>query len=229
MASATLTAPKPGLAPPPEHPGPRFGGSGGGNGSPGRGDGGGPRNPDPAAMAVERYKLGVWVGFGGIVMVFAALTSAMVVRSGLGQDWQSFGLPGVLWLSTALLLVSSFTIEKAKRSLRAPLDHDLKKWLAATAVLGAAFLASQGVGWLNLVDRGLYLADNPSHSFFYVFTVGHCLHLLGGLLALGYVTVRVGRGRVWATREAAIEAAALYWHFMDGLWIYLFVLLWVWR
>ncbi len=229
MASSTLTTPKPGLERLPESSDPRLGGPGGSNGSGRGGDGGGPRQPDPAAMAVQRYKLGVWVGSGGIIMVFAAFTSAMVVRSGMGDDWKSFGLPGVLWFSTAVLLVSSFTIEKAKHALRAAAEADLKKWLGATSVLGVAFLASQWAGWSNLIERGLYLADNPSHSFFYVFTVAHGLHLFGGLLALGYVTARVWLGRIWITREAAVEAAALYWHFMDALWVYLFVLLMVWR
>ena len=229
MASSTLTTPKPGLERLPESSDPRLGGPGGGNGSGRGGDGGGPREPDPAAMAVQRYKLGVWVGFGGIIMVFAAFTSAMVVRSGMGEDWKSFGWPAVLWFGTALLLVSSFTIEKAKRALRASAEDDLKKWLTVTAVLGVAFLASQWAGWMDLVDRGLYMAANPSHSFFYVFTVAHGLHLFGGLIAVGYVTACVWRGRLWATREAVVEAAALYWHFMDALWVYLFVLLLVWR
>ena len=202
MASSTLTTPKPGLERLPESSDPRLGGPGGGNGSGRGGDGGGPREPDPAAMAVQ---------------------------SGMGEDWESFGLPGVLWFSTAVLLVSSFTIEKAKHALRAAAEADLKKWLGATSVLGAVFLASQWAGWSNLIERGLYLADNPSHSFFYVFTVGHGLHLFGGLLALGYVTARVWLGHIWITREAAVEAAALYWHFMDVLWVYLFVLLLVWR
>ena len=180
-------------------------------------------------MMVQRYKLGVSVGFGGIVMVFAAFTSAMVVRSGLGEDWRSFDLPGVLWLSTAVLLASSCTVERAKRALRNSNEKSLKIWLAVTTVLGVAFLVSQWMGWLNLTERGLYLAANPSHSFFYVFTVGHGLHLLGGLLAIQYVTNRVWCGHHWATRSAAIEAAALYWHFMDALWLYLFVLLLVWR
>lgn len=191
-------------------------------------------NNNPAAsdfevLAVHRYKLGVSIGFGGIIMIFAALTSAMVVRSGLSDDWKSFGLPSVLWFSTIALLVSSFTVEKAKRALRNSNEKGLKTWLAVTTVLGVSFLVSQWMGWLNLTERGLYLAANPSHSFFYVFTVGHGLHLLGGLLAIGYVTGRVWCGHHWATRSAAIEAAALYWHFMDALWLYLFVLLLVWR
>ena len=229
MAATTLTTPKPGLERLLESSEPRLGGPGGGNGSGRGGDDDGSRGWDPAAMAVQRYKLGVWVSFGGIIMVFAALTSALVVRSGLGEDWKSFSLPGVLWFSTAALLVSSFTIEKAKRALRASVEADLKKWLAATAVLGAVFLASQWAGWLNLAERGLYLADNPSHSFFYVFTVGHGLHLFGGLLAVAYVTGRVWLGGLWLTRDAAVEAATLYWHFMDVLWLYLFILLLVWR
>ena len=184
---------------------------------------------DPEAMAVQRYKLGVSVGFGGIIMVFAALTSAMVVRSGLGEDWQSFRLPGVLWFSTIVLLGSSFTVEKAKRAWRVSSEDSSRRWLVATAVLGAVFLTFQWLGWLNLSERGLYLATNPSHSFFYVFTVGHGLHLFGGLVAIGYVTGRVWCGRSWATCGAAVEASALYWHFMDVLWLYLFVLLLVWR
>ena len=161
MASTTLTAPRPGLENLPAKAEPRLGGPGGGNGS-GRGGGGdGSRGPDPAAMAVQRYTLGVWVSFGGIIMIFAALTSAMVVRAGLGEDWKSFGLPTVLWFSTALLLVSSFTIEKAKRALRARAEADLKKWLTATALLGSAFLASQWAGWMDLGRAGPLFGRQP--------------------------------------------------------------------
>ena len=204
-------------------------GRGAGGGSKrGGGEGGGPQGSDPGA-AVERYKLGVWVGFGGIVMVFAALTSAMVVRSGLGDDWKAFDLPGVLWLSTAVLLLSSISIEKAKRAMRDGSEAGLRRWLSVTAMLGAGFLATQLAGWSELLGRGIYVATNPSSSFFYVLTAGHGLHLFGGLLALTYVVFRVWRATAWATKEAAIEGMVLYWHFMDGLWVYLFALLLVWR
>ena len=193
-------------------------GAGGGGRRGGRGDGGGPHGSD-AAAAVQRYKLGVWVGFGGIVMVFAAFTSALVVRSGLGDDWKAFDLPGVLWLSTAILLLSSISIEKAKRAMRDGLEAGLQRWLTVTAVLGAGFLATQLAGWSELVGRGIYVATNPSSSFFYVLTAGHGLHLFGGLLSLTYVVFRCWRATAWATKEAAIEGVALYWHFMDGLWI----------
>ena len=122
--ATTLTAPPPATDAEKQRGRTSIGGGGfGGRGEDGNGDnrGGGNGNGwDPAAQAVYRYKLGTWVGMGGIVMVFAAFTSAMVVRSGLGGDWNAIDLPGGLWLSTAVLLASSFTIELAKR--RSPTD-----------------------------------------------------------------------------------------------------------
>lgn len=166
---------------------------------------------------------------GGIVMLFAAFTSAMVVRRGAAEDWITVELPRILWLSTVILLISSFTIEKARRALWAAQNVDLRRWMTLTAGLGAAFLASQLFAWHQLAQRGIFLASNPSSSFFYVLTAAHGLHLLGGLLTLGYVTFRVWRPAYWPTQAAAVEAATLYWHFMDGLWVYLLVLLIFWR
>ena len=207
----------------------------GGGGFGGRGEdhdgggGGGPNEWDSAAQAVYRYKLGTWVGMGGIVMVFAAFTSAMVVRSGVGRDWNAIELPSVLWLSTVILLASSFTIEIAKRRIRAGLSQGLRAWLAVTLGLGTMFVVSQVAGWAELSAQGIYLASNPSSSFFYLLTAAHAVHIVGGLLALTYAVFRVWRSTVWVTREAAIEATTIYWHFMDVLWIYLFALLMVWR
>jgi len=147
----------------------------------------------------------------------------------LGGDWQSFDLPLVLWLSTAVLLASSFTIEKARRAMWREGAGELQRWISVTAVLGAAFLACQLLGWRELAARGIYLASNPSNSFFYLLTAAHGVHLLGGILALSYVVFRVWRPSAWPTREAAVEATSLYWHFMDGLWVYLWLLLLVWR
>jgi len=194
----------------------------------GRYGGGGGDGWDPDSF-VQRYKLGVWIGIGGIVMLFAAFTSAMVVRSGLGEDWRAIELPRVLWLSTGILLISSVSIEKARRAMWREQSADLRRWMTVTAILGALFLASQLVAWQQLASRGVFVATNPSSSFFYLLTAAHGVHLLGGLLTLGYVTLRVWRSSYWPTRAAAVEAAALYWHFMDGLWVYLLALLMVWR
>ena len=205
-----------------------------------KGDGGGfvtlpPLDDDnwggsgPDAGLVQRYRLGVWIGMGGITMFFAALTSAMVVRQGLSGDWQPFSLPPVLYVSTLVLLVSSFAIERARRETRKSSQVGLRRWVNVTSVLGLAFLACQVVGWQELVGRGLYLASNPANSFYYLLTAGHGLHLLGGIAALGYIWARTRSAGAWPTREAAVEAAALYWHFLDVLWIYILGLLLFWR
>ncbi len=190
---------------------------------------GGWDGPDRNERLVQRYTLGVWVGMGGILMFFAALTSAMIVRQGLSDDWRPFSLPPVLYLSTAVLLLSSFTIERARTEMRSHRPEGLRRWVNISACLGLAFLACQLLGWQALVERGLYLASNPANSFYYLLTAGHGLHLLGGVVALGYIWIRVRNQRAWATREAVIEASALYWHFLDVLWIYILGLLLFWR
>lgn len=224
------------LAPPPvvegeklEPPRPDTGGGGFPPVRPPDRDDDGHRGPDPGAEAVVRYKLGAWVGIAGIVMFFAAFTSAMVVRSGISGDWAPFDLPRILWLSTALLLASSYTIEKAKRLLRSGAEDGLRRWLGVTLTLGALFIVSQWIGWRALADEGVYLASNPSSSFFYLLTAAHAAHILGGILALSYAVFRVWSPAVWVTRRATVEATAIYWHFMDGLWVYLLLLLTFWR
>lgn len=191
-------------------------------------DWGGPGS-GPEDRLVQRYKLGVWVGMGGILMFFAALTSAMIVRQGLSGDWQPFALPPVLYASTLILLASSVTIERARRDLAGGSLRGLRRWVNITSGLGLAFLACQLLGWQALVERGLYLASNPANSFYYVLTAGHGAHLLGGIAALGYIWARVRSLRPWPTRAAVVEASALYWHFLDVLWIYILGLLLFWR
>lgn len=171
---------------------------------------------------------GIVVACASIVMLFAALTSAMIVRRGLGGDWQSLGVPGILWLNTAVLLASSVMIERARRALRLGRRESFNYlWLAGTA-LGLLFLAGQYAAWRQLAAAGIYLATNPSSSFFYLFTVAHALHLGGGLLALLYIAVCAWRLRLGPGRRTAVDVAALYWHFMDGLWIYLLLLFRFW-
>ena len=141
-------------------------------------------------------------------------------------------MPKVLWLSTALILISSMTMEVSRRSLRQQRDKDYGRWLIMTVALGLAFLATQLFAWRQLVRQGVYLASNPYNSFFYLFTAAHGLHLLGGILALGYLLLRTTRRRSTVEGELrragaadAADAATIYWHFMDGLWVALFLLL----
>ncbi len=157
-------------------------------------------------------------------MFFMALTSSYIVRKGLGGDWKSVDLPRVLWLNTAVLLLSSATIEAARRQLGLGASGSFRRWWALTTALGFLFLLGQILAWRQLSAAGVFLASNPSSSFFYVLTAAHGLHLLGGMVALLYVVVRAWeRSRI--TQATAAELTAIYWHFMDGLWVFLFLLL----
>src|ERR1043166_38288 len=130
-------------------------------------------------------------------------------------------------------IVSSCTIEIARRSLRQQRDQVYGRWLTNTVVLGIGFVVSQLVAWRQLVKQGVYLAGNPYSSFFYLFTAAHGVHLLGGLLALAFLLVRTRQKRETVEAElrrvGSADAVSLYWHFMDVLWIALFLLLMLWR
>jgi cytochrome c oxidase subunit 3 len=203
----------------------------GGNGF--RKNGGGRPDGDDFRFSPARYRLGIWVGIASIVMLFTALASAYIVRSASANDWAPLQMPKVLWLSTAAILISSVTIEISRRSLKQQRDSRYGLWLTITAVLGVAFVASQYLAWRQLARQGVFVASNPHSSFFYLFTGAHGLHVLGGLLALAYLLIRTRKKSVTVEGElkrlGAVEAATTYWHFLDGLWICLFLLLFFWR
>ena len=204
-----------------------------GNGSRRNGGGGGGWDDRHGGFSPERYRIGMWVALAAILMMFAALTSAYVFRAGIG-GWRAVELPRVLWLSTVLILASSVTLEVARRALRWEETERYRRWLSITLLLGGGFLASQIWAWRQLAAQGVYVATSPHSSFVYILTGLHGAHLLGGLLALIYLAVRawsraqLDEQRV-AQRRAATDIVSLYWHFMDGLWLYLFGLLLFWR
>jgi cytochrome c oxidase subunit 3 len=214
----------------------RPGGGWPGNGAPFKGGNGGRGDGDAARLA-DKYRIGMWVALAAIAMMFVALTSAYIVRSVSPEginDWRPITMPRMLWLSTALILASSITFESARRSLRNGDDGGYSRWLLVTVALGLGFLGSQLLAWRDLVHSGVYLVSNPHSSFFYLLTGAHGVHLLGGILALDYLLLRTwrARGASQALRQkgaALSDAVALYWHFMDGLWLYLFLLLFAWR
>jgi len=123
---------------------------------------------------------------------------------------------------------SSATLELARRSLRTGAAKEFIRWLSVTLVLGLGFLSGQLIAWRELASRGVYLASNPGSSFFYVLTAAHGIHLLGGVVALGYVVLRARRIAFGEVRRTPLEVTAIYWHFMDALWIYLFFVLLNW-
>jgi cytochrome c oxidase subunit III len=178
-------------------------------------------SPPPSSTAI-------WVVLFAITMMFAAFSSALIVRKA-SQDWQGFNLPAILYLNTLLLFASSVTLEVARRriasfmgGLRTQSEHPAR-WLYITLVLGLLFVAGQYIAWRELRAQGLYLATNPSSSFFYLLTATHALHIFGGLVGLLYVIRKLGNSTL---RRSTLVATARYWHFMDVLWVYLLLLLW---
>jgi cytochrome c oxidase subunit 3 len=219
VSTRPLTQTSPGGGP--KIPGPN------GNGSKKRGD-----FRDPEANA-NRYRIGMWVGLASVAMMFTSLSSAYIVRAGSANDWVSLPMPKILLASTALILGSSITIEIARRKLKSSLSGPYAKWLFFTVLLGIGFVVAQVFAWRQLARQGIYLASNPHSSFFYLLTGAHAVHLLGGLLGLTFLWLRsrrqVTETALAAKRRAATDAVTIYWHFMDALWIYLFLLLFLWR
>jgi cytochrome c oxidase subunit 3 len=199
-------------------------GTGGGWTPGGGGPGGGGRGGFHGGVPQRAYVTGLTMGLAGILMFFMALTSAFIVRKGLSTDWRGFALPQILWLNTAILLASSVTIEAARRRLKRADVEGYRHWWFVTTALGLFFLGGQLLAWHQLAGQGVYLASNPSSSFFYVFTAAHAIHLLGGVIALSVIAFRNWK-KAHITRSTATEMAAIYWHFLDGLWIFLFLLL----
>ncbi len=187
----------------------------------------------PATALDSRYRIGAWVSVASIAMLFTALSSAYVVRAASAPDWQALSVPRALWASGALLLISSVTMQHARSYLRRYLPGGYVRYLVITGLLGLGFLTSQIVAWRELARQGIYLATNPHSSFFYLLTATHGLHLLGGLLFIALLILRAairGGDRIVDAKGLGFtEAATIYWHFLDALWLYLFVLLFVWH
>ena len=151
-----------------------------------------------------------------------------MVRKGSANDWATFQFPGFIWLNTAILVTSSVTLELARRRLaKSDLSGFRALWWIST-VLGFGFLAGQIFVWRRLFDQGVFMASNPASSFFYVFTGAHALHIVGGIGALLFVAIH-NFDLAKVTRSTAAEVTSYFWHFLDVLWIFLAVLLYMGR
>ena len=205
---------------------------------------GGWRNLVPAGGDLRQVKhsspppasTGIWVILASITMTFAAFTSALIVRQGGATDWRHFTLPSVLYLNTLVIVASSITLEISRRRIAVFMggaqekDKDKDRavspagWLYVTLFLGLLFVAGQTLAWLQLRSQGFGLASNVSYSFFYVLTVAHALHVLGGLGGLVRVIAKLQNG---VLRRSTLDATSRYWHFIGVLWLYLLLLLWI--
>ena len=214
-------------------------GSNGGNQNNGGGNDGGNNRQDDYIEEEQTYpsnkfRIGMWFLLLVVMMTFGGLMSAYIVVATNGVlEWKPFDLPFQVWVSTALILISSVTYKISQNAIHADNQTKSKKWLLTTTVFGGTFIASQLLAWLQLVQRGVYMESNPYAGFFYILTAVHALHVIGGIIALGYILLRTWEPTVYdeelTKRQQISNTVGWYWHFMDGLWIVLVLLLGFWK
>jgi len=179
-------------------------------------------------LAMNPKKFAMWLFIGSVVMLFASLTSAYIVRQAEG-NWLYFELPGILSISTIVILVSSVTMQWAYWSAKKDSLQRVKTLVLMTTLLGVSFLVLQFYGWKDLVANQVYLVGNPSGSFLYVITGLHGLHIISAIVYLMIVLVSTFRFQVHSKNLLQMEMCTTYWHFLGGLWLYLFVFLLLYR
>lgn len=172
----------------------------------------------------QTKKVLLWISQGSIVMLFAGLTSGYIVRQAEG-NWVKFDLPQQFYLSTAIIILSSVCMNSAISSIKKNLNNRAAAFLSATLLLGTAFVVTQYLGWSALVQGGIHFVGNPSGSFFYVLTVLHVVHLLAGLIVLITTLAMAMQKKYSSSSYLGMQLCATYWHFLGGLWVYLFFFL----
>jgi cytochrome c oxidase subunit 3 len=171
---------------------------------------------------IHPHKFALWAAMAGILMMFAALTSAYIVRHAVG-NWLEFKLPNIFFMSAVVMLLSSISLQASYRYFKAGNKKAYQVLLLITAVLGLAFLAMQYTGWLEMESIGVFLDGNPSGSFIYVISGVHAAHVLGGIavLIVALMHAYLLEFKVTEKRKVRFELTLTYWHFVDLLWIYL--------
>jgi cytochrome c oxidase subunit 3 len=196
---------------------------------------------------LTRYRMALIFGLSGDLMFFIAIISAFFARQATGHfnarseyvlDWRPIAMPSILFLNSAIILISSVTVEFARHQLfretdvmaewlgiGRPMSRRAAPWLAATIALGLLFLGGQWIAWKQLSREGVFFSGNPASHFFYLITGAHGAHLVLGLLALG---AAIG-GLFWLKRveyrQILVDCTAWYWHSMGLFWFFLFGLL----
>lgn len=215
------------------------GGNNGGGGNEDGGNNGGNDGFDKSQTesyekSFSKSQIFTWFLLIVVLMTFGGLIGAYIVISTNGVlEWRPFNLPPQVYFSTALILISSLTYTIAQKAVSSNNQQKSKNWLLATTVLGAMFVSSQILVWFELVKRGYYVQSNPYAAFFYIITALHAVHVIGGIIALGYIVLRVwqrteSEGELEKRREIS-GAVGWYWHFMGGLWLVLLLMLGFWK
>ncbi len=176
-------------------------------------------------------KFALWIFMVSVIMIFGAFTSAYIVRQAEG-NWLDFELPSMFWMTTVIIAMSSVTMHVAYLAVKRGNMERAKVAMSITFVFGIAFLIGQLMGWNQLVDNGIYFvgrdASGVSGSFIYVISGLHGLHVVSGVIALAAALLAlfdVNLGVIKFKQPKTLEMCASYWHFLGGLWLYLFVFL----
>jgi cytochrome c oxidase subunit 3 len=174
---------------------------------------------------IHPHKFTLWVAIGAMCMSFAGLTSAYIVKKNQ-SSWLEFELPVVFWYSTLAILLSSLTMHLSVKAFKAREMGRYRNLLSVTAVLGLIFITLQYLGFQELEAKGIALIgtkSNSAASFLFVITGLHMVHVLGGVIALLVIFIRAFSSKTKSYSPVPVEIAATYWHFVDILWIYLFI------
>jgi cytochrome c oxidase subunit III len=171
---------------------------------------------------IHPHKFTLWVAIGSIVMMFAGLTSAFIVKSNQ-VNWKSVGLPKVFWVSTAVIIASSITMAMALRSFKQREMRQYRVLMGLTTLLGVAFVALQWMGFDALWDKAVTFKGAGAGQFLYVIFGLHAIHVIGGVVALIVMFIKTFVGKVKLYSSIPVEVLGTYWHFVDLLWIYLLV------
>lgn len=182
-----------------------------------------------ATEAANMARLLTWLGLVSLAMGLGSLAFVYVHQALDRLADRSFEPPGTLWVSTILIVVSSVTYVIARGRLRSGDGAGLVRWLAVTFALGLLFVVSQVMVWTGLVAQGVYAQTYPLSGMFYIMTIAHAVHVLGGLAWLGAVLAKAARGGYSTKRQLGVELCGVYWHFLDVVWLMYFVVLMVIR
>jgi cytochrome c oxidase subunit III len=173
---------------------------------------------------IHPHKFTLWVAIGSLLMMFAGLTSAYIVKRNQA-NWQTFELPQFFWYSTVAIILSSVTLYLAGKAFR---QREMKKYISlvlATLVLGVLFIVFQVLGFQQLWAKQIILTSSVSYSFMYVIVGLHAAHVLGGLVVLIVLFAKAFSVKTRTYNSVPVELVSTYWHFVDILWIYLLIFL----
>ncbi len=173
---------------------------------------------------IHPHKFTLWIALASIVMMFAGLTSAYIIKRNL-SNWITFDLPVIFWYSTAVIVISSITILASRSAFRQREMKSYRRWLLITMILGIAFVFMQYIGFKQLWENGMTLTRNVSFSFLYIIVGLHALHVAGGVVALAIYLIKAFSRKSKNYSTVPIDMMNTYWHFVDFLWLYLLVFL----